>query len=80
MSMGRKFHSQILSYFIKHNLISVDQFAFLKKVFTTGCLYLIIDDWYEAVNEGEFAMFCFLLLFDIKSAMTPSTMQHFCKS
>ena len=30
MVMERKDHSQILSYFIKHNLIVMDQFAFLK--------------------------------------------------
>ena len=38
MIMERKDH------FIKHNLIIIDQFAFLKKHFTTGCLHRIIDD------------------------------------
>ena len=33
MIMERNDHSQILSYFIKHNLIIIDQFAFLKKTF-----------------------------------------------
>ena len=44
MIMERNDHSQILSYFIKHNLIIIDQFAFLKKHFTTGCLHRMIDD------------------------------------
>ena len=44
MIMERKDHSQILSYFIKHNLIIIDQLAFLKNYFTTGCLHRIIDD------------------------------------
>ena len=45
MIMERKDHSQSLSYFMEHDLIIVDQFAFLnKKHFTTGCLHRIIDD------------------------------------
>ena len=44
MIMERIDHSQILSYFIKHNLIIIDQFAFLKKHFTAGCLHRMIDD------------------------------------
>ena len=44
MIMERKDHSQILSYFIKHNFIIIDQFAFLKKHFTKGCLHRIIHD------------------------------------
>ena len=63
MIMEREVHSQILSYFIKHDLITIDQFAFLKNHSTTGCLHRIIDGWYEALNEGEFVMACF---FDIK--------------
>ena len=54
--------SQILSYFIKHDLITIDQFAFLKNHSTTGCLHRIIDDWYEALNEGEFVMACFFYI------------------
>ena len=41
---NKKDHSQIFSYFIKHNLIIIDQFAFLKKHFNTGCLHRMIDD------------------------------------
>ena len=61
MIIEREVHSQILSYFIKHDLITIDQFAFLKNHSTTGCLHRIIDDWYEALNEGEFIRACFFL-------------------
>ena len=63
MILEREVHSQILSYFTKHDLITIDQFAFLKKHSTTGCLHRVIDDWYEVLNESEFVMACF---FDIK--------------
>ena len=43
MIMERNDHSQVLSCFIKHNLIIIDQVAFLKKHFTTGCLHRMID-------------------------------------
>ena len=36
MIMERKDHSRVLSYFIKHNLIIIDQFAFKNK-FAKGC-------------------------------------------
>ena len=31
-------------YFIEHDLITIDQFAFLHR---------ILDDWYEAINNNE---------------------------
>ena len=77
MIMEIEVHSQILSYFIRHDLITIDQFAFLKNHSTTGCLHRIIDDLYEALNEGQFAMAWF---FTSKSALTPSIMQYSCKS
>ena len=77
MIMEREIPSHSLCYFIKHNLISIDQFAFLEKHSTAGCLHHIIDDWYEVLNEGEFVMVCF---FTSKSALTPSIMQYSCKS
>ena len=43
----------------------------------------IIDDWYEALNKGEFVMvflFFFFFFVDIKRASTPSIMQYSCKS
>ena len=77
MIMEREVRSQILFYFIKHDLITIDQFAFLKNHSITGCLHRIIDDWYEALNEGEFVVACF---FSSKSALTPSIMKYSCKS
>ena len=32
MIMEREVHSQILSYFIRHDLITIDQFALLKNI------------------------------------------------
>ena len=75
MIMERYVHSQILSYFIKHNLIIIDQFAFLKKHFTTGCLHLMIDDQYEALNKGEFVMAFFV---DIKKFFDSIIYAIFC--
>ena len=77
MIVEREVRSQILDYFIKHDLITIyiDQFAFLKKHSTAGCLHRIIDDWYEAFNEGEFVMAYF---FSSKSALTPSIMKYSC--
>ena len=60
MIAEREVQSQLMSYCLKHELISIDQFAFLKDHSTVGCLHRIIDDWYDAMNEGEYIMSCFL--------------------
>ena len=52
--------SQLMSYCLKYELISIDQFPFLKDHSTVGCLHRVIDDWYGAMNEGEYIMSCFL--------------------
>ena len=57
---GNSLESQLMSYCIKHELITIDQFAFLKYHSTVGCLHRVIDDWYDAMNEGEYIMSCFL--------------------
>ena len=56
----RQVQAQLMSYCIKHELIAIDQFAFLKYHSTVGCLHTVIDDWYDAMNEGEYIMSCFL--------------------
>ena len=60
MIAEREVQSQLMSYCIKHELITFDQFAFLKYHSTVGCLHRVIDDWYDAMNEGEYIMSCFL--------------------
>ena len=51
------------SYIELHNYLHFSKTILL---YTTGCLHRIIDDWYEALNEGEFVMACF---FDIKKCL-----------
>ena len=63
MIIEREVQSQLLSYFIKHDLITIDQFALLKNHSTVTCLHRIIDDRYEAINEREYIMSCF---FDVQ--------------
>ena len=71
MIIEREVQSQLMTYFTKHDLITIDQFAFLKNHSTVGCLHRLIDDWYEAINEGEYIMSCF---FDIKKCF--DTINH----
>ena len=63
MIMERNDLSQILCYFIKHNLIFIDQFAFLKKTLYHRMSQRIIYDWYEGLNKGEVVMVFFVLFF-----------------
>ena len=51
---------QFLSYLQTHNLINIDQYAFLPNHSTNTCLLRVIDDWYEAFNENEIVGACFL--------------------
>ena len=71
MIMERNDHSQILSYFIKHNLIIIYQFAFLKKTLPQDVsivwLMITMKPW-TRVN----LLWWFLLT--SKSALTPSIM------
>ena len=63
MVMEKEVSKQVISYFIEHDLISIDQFAYLKDHSTTTSLHRLIDEWYDAINEGEYIMACF---FDVK--------------
>ena len=60
MILEREVQVQVLTYLQDHDMISPDQFAFLKNHSTIGCLHRVFDDWYEAINEGEYIMTCFL--------------------
>ena len=56
----REVQKQMMEYFIKHQLISIDQFAFLKDHSTMSCLHRIIDEWLEAISNNEYVFFLFL--------------------
>ena len=58
--MEREVSKQVITYLVQHDLISPDQFAYLKNHSTVTSLHRPIDDWYEALNEGEYIMACFL--------------------
>ncbi len=58
--MEKKIQVQILKYFIKHDFISIDQFAFQKNHSTLTCLHHVVDDWLEAINESEIVGIYFL--------------------
>ncbi len=49
----KEIQTQIVKYFIKHDFISVDQFAFQKNNSTLTCLQCVVDDRLEAINELE---------------------------
>ncbi len=53
---------QFVEYMLKHDLINVNQFAYLKYYSTQTCLHHMIDDWYEALNENEVIAVCFLYI------------------
>ena len=52
--------NQFTDYLVEHDLISLDQFAFLRFHSTQKCLHRIIDDWLEAMNEQELFAVTFL--------------------
>ena len=51
---------QLLDYLSTHNLITVDQSAYLKSHSTTTCLHKVIGDWQEFIDDGEMIGACFL--------------------
>ena len=50
---------QMMKYLLDNDLISIDQFAFLKNHSTVTSLHRLVDDWYESFNEGEYVLACF---------------------
>ena len=52
--------SQLIEYLIDHDMINVDQSAFLSNHSTLTSLHRVIDDFYEALNEKEKVAACFL--------------------
>ena len=71
MILEKEIQIQVLNYFIKNDLICIDQFAFLKNHSSVLCLHRLIDDWLEAINNGEFIMSCFI---DVKKCF--DTIDH----
>ena len=59
MILEREVAKQIMEYLLSNDLISIDQFAFLKHHSTVTSLHRLIDDWMEAFNEGEYVLACF---------------------
>ncbi len=51
--MEKEIQAQILKYVIKHDFISIDQFAFQENHSTLTCLHHVVDDWLEAIHESE---------------------------
>ncbi len=58
--MEKEVQLQFLEYMLKHDLMNVNQFAYLKYHSTQTCLHHMIDNWYEALNENEINVACFL--------------------
>ena len=53
-------NDHLMSYLIKHQFISIDQFAYQKHNSTQTAVHRIVEDLLEAHNEGEYAICCFL--------------------
>ena len=51
---------QFLNFLKSHNLITIDQFAFLSNHSNQTCLHRVADDWYESCNNNELVAACFL--------------------
>ena len=58
--MEKEIQNQIMNYFIEHDFITIDQFAFLKNHSTVSCLHRVLDDCLEAMDESELIGACFL--------------------
>ena len=56
----RQVQAQLLDYLTDHDMISVDQFAFLKNHSTQSSLHRVIDEFYESFNEHELLGSCLL--------------------
>ena len=74
MILEKEVQKQTLDYFILHDLISIDQFAYLKNHSSISCLHRLLDDWLEAINNGEYVMSCFI---DVKNALIPLIMRYY---
>jgi hypothetical protein len=51
---------QLLNYLTDHKFITTDQSAYLKNHSTQTSLHRVVDDWLDAMNEGELVGVCFL--------------------
>ncbi len=58
--MEKEVEKQFLEHMLKHDLINVDQFAYLEYHSTQTSLYHMIDDRCVALNENEIIAACFL--------------------
>lgn len=69
--MEKCVQTQLVNYLMKHNFISIDQFAYIKHHSTQTCLNRLLDDVLENINENETTAMCFL---DIKKCF--DTIDH----
>ena len=53
MILERAVSKQIMKYLTDNDLISIDQFAFLKNHSTVTSLHRLIDDWFESFNKSD---------------------------
>jgi exonuclease III len=58
--LERQVYRQLIIYCKEHNFISSDQSAYLENHSTQTSLHRVVDDWLEAMNEGQLVGACFL--------------------
>ena len=58
--MERVIFKQLLEYLTEHDFISRDQSAYLKHHSTQTSLHRVIDEWLDAMNEGQIVAVAFL--------------------
>jgi hypothetical protein len=58
--LERQVHKQLIYYLQDHNFISPDQSAYLENHSTNTSLHRVVDDWLEAMNDGQIVGACFL--------------------
>ena len=49
----KEIQEQLLRYLLKHDLINIEQHAFLSKHSTTTCLHRVVDEFVDAFNEKK---------------------------
>ncbi len=56
----KEIQAQTIKQFIEHDITSIDQFDFQKNYLKLTCFHHIVDNWLEAINEGEIVGIYFL--------------------
>ena len=58
--LEHEIHGQFMTYLIEHNLISIDQSAYMKYHSTHTCLHKVFDEWLENIEDGFITGICLL--------------------